>query len=310
MTKALSPIPDVMTFEEFLQEPYTSPYSYDIEFRNSLLRYLGVEHSNVIGGETIRHVKGAFSRTAPDIVICERLSFSRHQPERERDLIELGTMQEEEVIRNCWESGYVAWRAQREGVAVIGAEPEFRSEVEFLLEAGFSREALFALYTFRVIPQWLRQGAISPLEEYLRPFLSRLHRTEIWSERECTIEYMREIGEAFWGGQELYEAGIDACIQRVEPSYNGTGSLPMTAVNYAHRESIMYRDRYILSEILWALKTYERVLVVYGGQHAVAQERTLRALATTLSGDPEACLREWRRIASDFARAGIRSSSE
>ena len=52
-----------------------------------------------------------------------------------------------------------------------------------------------------------------------------------------------------------------------------------TTINEISRQSSYYRDAYIVKEIASTLKSYNRILIIYGWSHAIMQERALNQIA-------------------------------
>lgn len=299
--KAIRPI---LTFQEYRSTEHRYPYSYSIQFSGSSLYYFGLDHIFDSDHPHLLILEQQVRSWKPDAIVLQGFpltKFTSHE-EKTRFLEKSKSMTRASAIKTDGESGLALLLANESGAVPISAEPSRREEVSYLRKLGFPEDALLAHYCHRLVPQWMKQSPEIPLEKYMEGFFPGL--TEYWPSSLCSYEHMRKLSYQFWGQDIVLDDFRKAC-ERTSPEYFGGSDTPQTVVNEIFRESIYWRDIYIITVILDALAEHRRVLVVYGAQHAVAQEGTLRDLLELSNGDIEIARTLWK----DHTQARYRTTT-
>lgn len=291
-------IPNICTFQEYLKIRHEVPYIYDVSFSNRSLRYFGVNHVYEHTSALFPLLKSEIQAFHPDLILvegCEPLRRVHPKEERKAFLQAYSQKSEMEAIHEFGEAGYAILEALSGGIDVLCAEPSFSDEVQNLLKRGYDKKVLFLYYIYRTLPHWLEIGQAPEFEEYAKRDIQMMVETGLWSRGECTLEEVERLSHEMWGGGIPFD-DRRALDLRFWPSYFGGEGIPSTAVNDAARASVYFRDHFIVSEICTALEEHQRIFVVYGSQHAVFQERSLKALARRFGADTEGMKEAWQRV--------------
>jgi len=291
-------IENILTFEEYLNIRHEVPYTYDVTFSGRSLRYFGVNHVYDPNSPLFSLLISEIQTYCPDLILvegCEPLRRVYPEDRRRAFLQTFRDKSEEEAIRRYGESGCAVLEALSRGIEVLCPEPSFAEEAADLLERGHQRDALFLYYMYRTLPHWLEIRREPEFEEYAKHDIRMMVDTGVWSSTDCTLEEVEQASQRMWGsGIPLNDER--SLNLRFWPSYFGGEGVPSTQVNGAARESVYFRDRYIVGEICDALENYERIFIVYGSQHAVFQENSLKALARIYGANTAEMKAAWRRV--------------
>lgn len=293
--ESIGRVQGILPFEEYVKIRHEVPYVYSVDFRGRTLRYFGSRHVYTPGDPLFDTLREEIENYEPNLVFvegCHALRRVHDAGDRAAFLDGYVRKSETEAIQQSGEAGCAIFAARHIGADVLCPEPSFKGEVHELLKRGFCKDALFAHYMYRTFPRWLCSGRIPEFREYIARDVKKMVDTGAWEASECELDAVERVSERIWG------SGIPFDDERILnfrfwPSYFGGDGVPFTDVNRAAQESVYYRDRAIVSEILWALGQYERVLVVYGCQHAVAQRGALEDLAREYGHDLMSATARW-----------------
>jgi len=241
------------------------------------LLFFGCHHIRTPGHAMFGEITGYADELQPDLIFVEGVrGLRRSASDREsvcRKLLELPL---EEVVTRWGESGFTARLALERGIEVVCPEPGAGEEICAVCAEGFSREAIFGYFIFRMVGQAPVGQSVPELEAFLKPWIDEFQRATKWHGFNYSLSSLELIGRQLWsedplrpGDTEFYRMRTAPCGTRSE----GNG----TEINEVSAATSLVRDRHILGEILDGAERAQRILVVYGSGHSFTLEEALRA---------------------------------
>ncbi len=228
------------------------------------LLYIAANHTVDPQSETYGWINRAFGQYHPDFVIIEGMA-GKQSPK---------TLMA--YIRNlppsaCPENLYAARCAIKNQVPFMGAEPSEDAILDALLATKYTKKDVDFLYIVQQMGFYYRSGHPSH-----RPFKSLDDLPAVFT---LCVKDLKKPGYSLTDFKHWYEQELSMTLSYQDlmdpnhcaPLHNGT---PLQQL--ASTVSII-RDEHILSVILKAMKTYKKVLVVYGHSHFVTQKDVLCA---------------------------------
>ncbi len=208
----------------------------------------------------------------PDVVIIEGISMSNNN-----DYFNTKVRSEDrdEIILKMGESGFTIKLALENNLPWHCPEPTDREHYAELLEAGFSKDEVFAWSIFRLLDQYNRQISRDGFEKYIQGYVHDFIQATDWKDFSYTLEHALSVGE------EIYGTPIDVendkhANERVDPIPWEQTKERQTVFNKISAQSGIHRDRKIVTDIIELSEKYNKLFIVYGGTHAVVQEPALR----------------------------------
>lgn len=265
----------LMSFEEYARHEHEQPYVYELEKGENRLVYFGAYHSHDPNDRMFDQIEETFERLDPEAVVVEGMEgLDTHQAFIEE---KLRALTPEQAIVKGGESGFVLKLAAGKGIEMSCPEPEFGSEIENLLEQGFSRERVFAYYLYRAVAQYWRLKQELAFGEYIEPYIADFKRVSGWEDFDYSEKNLENIGREVWGEAGGFD-NKEVADRRIDPvPWPGTEG-QQTEINEIARASCRFRDEHIMKSIKELLARKNRVLVVYGASHAYMQEPALRSM--------------------------------
>ena len=264
----------LMTFEEYAGKKHDPVYVFNIEFGTKKVMYFGAEHSLNPESPMFSRIEEEFKKADPQIVFVEGMYFS--QGGKERAIEKYKNTNRESVIKNHGESVYVFKLATDAGIEVDSPESTYKDEIDSLIEKGFSKEEIFCFYGYRQINGLHRLTDKSKFTEELTRYISIFQRDSQWKDFDYSVEHLEKIGKSVWGktrGDIMTNDGY-----RTTPVPPPDKKL-FTIINRINQEVTHFRDCNVVRRIVEALKTHDRLFIIFGSTHAVMQEPALRYLA-------------------------------
>jgi len=264
----------VMTAEEYAQTEHGRPYVYEAEAGDKKVTYFAPGHSWDPSNPVWSQLKQKFEEANPDIVLVE--GFDNLEERRQQVIEAASKYGEEEVIGRMAESGLALKLAAERGIDFSSPEPKFSDEIAHLEQQGLSRNAIFAYYIFRMVPQWQQHQTKDDFREYIQREIENIRRATQWDGFDYTYENAERIAQQFWGesinlDEPEYYADVDPIPWEEKKDQQ-------TEVNLVARASSRFRDQYVIGQIAEHLKTHDRLFIVYGASHAVMQEPAIKKL--------------------------------
>ncbi|OGZ63862.1 MAG: hypothetical protein A3A98_01065 [Candidatus Staskawiczbacteria bacterium RIFCSPLOWO2_01_FULL_40_39] len=264
----------LMTFEEYARKKHDPVYIFDVEFGSKKVTYFGAEHNHNPESPMFDRIEAEFKKADPQIVFVEGMYFS--QGGKQKAIEKYKNTDRESVIKNHGESVYVFRLAADAGIEVDSPESSLSDEITFLLQQEFSKEQIFCFYGYRQINGLHRLADKSKFNEELTRYISVFQRDSQWKDFDYSPEHLEKIGKSVWG-----EVRGDVMIN---DGYRTTPVPPedkklFTLINQINQEVTHFRDCNVVRRVVDALKTHDRLFIIFGSTHAVMQEPALRYLA-------------------------------
>lgn len=263
----------ILTSEQYVDHPFARAenqrtYVFEVSHGPKTLAYFGAAHSNDPNDPMFNQITALFEKSKPQMVYVEGMETVTANKDKARERI--GKFTDEQAKSNG-ESWYTLKLAALAGADFESPEPAFSSEIQHLLDQGFSKKDVFTFYLYRDIGQYQREH-----EQYDPQEVDRLSAREVkeftdvgWEEQEIE-QFRREIiSNLALNDEDFYRAKVDP-IPWV--------GKPQGVTNEISRASSAFRDQHIFERIAEGLKKYDRLFVVYGSAHAVKQEVPLKLL--------------------------------
>ena len=280
----------LMTFEEYARmeergEVHVPPYEYEEGSEaGKRVVYFAAVHSNDPSHAMFDEgqIERSLEKARPDVVFVEGLiTLTEH---KDAFLKRLAQMSREEAIRAFGEAGFAAKIAQEQGAEVDSPEPAPKEEIEDLQKRGFSRNAIFAFFTYRQIPEFQRRANESDMnsfKEYIKPTLEEFKKATQWADFDYSFERALYVGKKIWGDD--MNPADESWEFRLDPVSRASQTEHETVVNEIARESNVFRDTHILEKVKETLQGRDRIFIVYGATHAVMQRPAIREMLSLRS---------------------------
>src|SRR3989344_5928624 len=167
------------------------------------------------------------------------------------------------------EQGFTLKLAAKAGAKIESPEPNFKDEIQYLIDQGFQKDEIFAFYTYRQIDQYYRTPKEIPLEEYLQPYVNEFKDTADWQDFDYSIEHLKEIGNTIWG-----KVGDILKKDKEESRWNPVPSevKQWTNVNVIAQQSCYFRQNFIMQRAQKTMEEKDRLFIVFGASHAYMLE--------------------------------------
>lgn len=260
----------LMPLEEYSKTRWPDIYTFNIKTHDGReLYYFGVTHYRDPKNPIFEQIKTEFDKFKPDIVFIEGANELRNE---RRDIIieKFKRLQGDDLIYQTGESGFTAKLALEKGIYLDSPEPKFEDEIKMDLDNGFSKDEIFLYHMARYVRQLQRIPEPRPSpEEFSLPKSTSLKIQTGWSDFDFSFEHFNNLAIQMWG--EDYDLSSGSLLH---PSPQGN----VTVINKISRNTVEFRNEYMVGEIIKVLQQYKRLFVVYGFSHAVIQEPALRAL--------------------------------
>lgn len=270
----------IMSAKEYSHIRHLIPYTFDITYKETKLRYFGSPHVSDPQNPLFGQIEAAFYETNPDIVIVEgvngigdKVNFNEHVRATTR----------RNAIEQDGEVGFTLKLAVENEIEWRSPEPTYEDLYQNLLAKGFYKDQVFAWDVFRILPQYNRQMNRQGFKQYVVRFIERFKQTTNWENFNYSYERAIELGEQILGRSIDVENEPEA-IYFIEPVPREEKLNKQTILNRIGQQSSLFRDREIVRGIVDALMTHRRVFVVYGVSHAVMQEPAFRKLLAQEEG--------------------------
>lgn len=268
-------ISSVMSFEEYAKIEHEVPYVYELKQGDREVLYFGVDHSNDISNPQFNEIQKKFNEIKPDVVFVEGFDSLAEKKEKAVEHISKNTI--EDLTKSFGESGFVLKLAVSSGADFDSPEPKFKTEIEYLLKKGFSKEDIFAFYLYRQISQYDRSVENVNIEEYLNLLIADIKNQTDWQNFDYSILHLKKIGEKIWGEKgDLYSKEFS--IERVDPTPWENRTEMQTIITKIAQESNQFRNGYMIQRIQEVLKDKKKLFIVFGASHAVMQEPALKKM--------------------------------
>ena len=254
--------------EEQMKEPHQPPFIAKYKYRSKELWYIAAKHTSNIKSPTFKTIKESLSKFNPQLVILEGFETepNEHSP---KGYIKYAIKCSKVKFRNCGEPSYSAYLSNQKNIPFIGAEPPDKTIYEHLKTKGYRPQDLVGYYLVRQIPQLKRQNKLNKnnfqktADKLLNIFLNDIESSQSFEFSEFKAWYKEKSGNHF-------------DINKIKS--NDLAPIVSTEATYFNKTSALIgevREKHILKKISQGLKSYDRVLIVYGAGHHVQQKKVL-----------------------------------
>jgi hypothetical protein len=241
--------------------------------RNKLV-FIGAAHTEEIDSLTFRLINDAYALFDIRAVLVEGVPRSRGAND-ERLMQWVAGKPPRGGRQEGGELAAAVQHALAEDAVVLGGEPDDSQIRDTLASQGIPPEDVLGFYTLRTVPQWLREGQITSLDDVRMPALidAELARNRQRLSVSTTILpnyaswsqwYARTNGKLFGALFEPEETG---------PLADGRYGSNRIAAAISRS-----RDAFLLATIAERLNAGETLLVVFGGSHLMIQRPALDAM--------------------------------
>ncbi len=237
-----------------------SPYIIRISEGNKHLTFIGTAHTREITPQA-DSIDRAFRRLPPQIAFNEGGTDTKTYASRN------------EAISKNGETGQLKYLCDSIGIKMLDGDLDVASEVQALFEKHGRKNVLLYLAHERFLDLYIHNwiDTTAGLEKsYQKEFVDYLQRNAVaLREEEKQFSFIKE------AYQEYFKEPFNIKTIPTEKFYFLNDGGELTRIG---RSSKVVRDIGLLDKIEQALTTYDRVLVVFGGAHAVAIEPALHEI--------------------------------
>jgi len=221
------------------------------------LDFLAARHRDA---PTIRWVEASFASLQPDMVVIEGVPREAGLSPLDLDATDEALV--DELRSALQEPRWTALLATRAGVPYVGAEPTRAEALEAVLADGrFTQHDFLCMEMVRIVPQWAREGVtedeladrVAERRAWLADDLG-LRTREVPTWRQVERWYAEGNGEALTLAMPVDRVGL------------GSVDHAWKTKRLSHALGRV-RNRRIAATIDEALRSHDRVLVVYGASH-------------------------------------------
>ncbi len=268
-------ISSILSFEEYSKIEHEVPYIFELKKDGKELVYFGVEHSNDISNPQFDQMKQKYNETKPDIVFVE--GFDSLDQKKEKAIEYIQKNRTEDLTKDFGESGFALKLVIDSGADFASPEPQFKVEINHLLEKGFLKEDIFAFYLYRQISQYSRSSEKLSAEDYLMLSLNEIKKETNWQNFDYSISHLQEIGKNIWGEKgDIYNEEIS--LDRVDPTPRDDHKDMQTIIMKVAQASNQFRNGYMIQKIQEVFKSKKKLFIVFGASHGVMQEPALKKM--------------------------------
>ena len=282
--ESLEPIlGQLMTAEEYAHMSHDRPYIFKIKNGQKKLNYFGAAHGSDPSDEQFNQIEHAFQEADPDIVFVEGVHvsgdiarFNNYVANQSRNV----------AIEEGGEPRFTLKLAIQKGIEWRSPEPQEEEMYNFLIEKGYTKDEIFAWCVFRLLPQYSWQTKRDAFEKFVESYIERFKGATRWEGFIYSYENALRLGEQILG-RKIDVENVVAPADIIDPIPWPEMKDTQTVLNRINETTGQFRDRKIVMAIAEALKSHDKVFVVYGSSHAVMQEPALRALLGTFKDEAD-----------------------
>jgi len=256
---AKQPAPnDYLQSKESTKLP-NAPYVWERESGKKHLVVLGTYHLLNPHAPMYQRMAAIFDRVQPQFILHESLA-----PD------DLATETRDQAIRRGADLGFTVQLARQLGVPTESADAPAQAELTELLAHHLAKDVFVYLVATRLVGSYRNPDLKEAASEYPSFFHTQIigYGVPVQQGWETWDGFLREYRQVT--GQSVTAKTWDP--RRLDPT------LKMGRLNEVARTSDSLRDRYVLAAIRKSLRSYDRVMVVFGAAHVIALEPALGEL--------------------------------
>lgn len=244
----------IMSWEEFARQPPRTPCVLQFRSGTGALLYYGAKHTYSPGDLQIAEIERLWSEFRPTLAFSE-------------GGVRPAAASVVEAVRRYGEPGLVRVLADRQRVRIRSIEPPQGEEIGAMLRE-WPAERVKLYYFLRAMMGFGRGGQEQPVTAYAAAQLGSLTQTR------------------GLGGAPVTIGEVETAIAKLNPPLADWRAVPESWFNPRRSEAFtnefsrrlsLFRDGYMLRNLVEAVRGGERVFAVVGSSHVVMQERALQA---------------------------------
>ncbi len=269
-------LPHILSIEAYAEVVHEIPYTYELSGERGSVMVIGVNHVHRLDHPAFTLIDQVFEHTEPDLLCVEGMDNDFKEP-LARQL--LATLSPEVAAERGGEAVYAVVRAIARGILWQPVEPADDVLFSYLLSLGFVRADIIAWYVLRLLPQYIAQGETIAFDAYLEPFLAELARETKWQD----VSYDPRVILDYALGvlkRDITLHSYDRAFAYTDPLAVTKHDNDFTIFNTLSATADVFRDRAMAMQVLRAVQTGKKPMLVCGVAHAVMQEPAYRAYFT------------------------------
>ncbi|MFN5027786.1 MAG: hypothetical protein ACK5D9_01430 [Burkholderiales bacterium] len=225
-----------------------------IELKQGGLLFFGSKHSFDPRDQQNSDIETLWARFAPTVAVVEGGNWPT-------------VNDRSEAIRQYGEMGLATLLAAKSKVRKLDADPPIEQELDYVLQTN-SPEVVKLYYVLRMVPQWRSESNVAPIEEKLSKFLVGR-----------TFKSNRALSRVL-NTQQEFEATLNSVSPQLAQWKSLTGSFVSVAGSGSRlaavaKSSNQFRDDYMFRQVADLVNKGERVFLVAGNDHLIAQRSKL-----------------------------------
>lgn len=262
--------------ERFSSKEVEKPYCFTLKNKGKEVYFFGTTHISDPSDPMFEKIKSQFDSFKPDIVYIEGIPPARFE------LFEKGIDGWSDTdLKKRGEPSYVAGLVHEERknrpIGLESPEPSSLEQIAYLEKKGFERKDIFRYHFLAHVAQFLRRTKGTEDAKNKDAFLNYIKNIRFmltseslgWPEEEVKKYKDEEVTNLDLNNGEVYTRAVDPM-----PWKNKARSI----TNEISEASGRIRDEYIIERVAEGMKTYSRLLIVYGYSHAVVDEPAFKYL--------------------------------
>ena len=265
-----------MTAEEYSRlETGRAPHIFYFEKGKKKLVYFGAGHIHDNSDDPqYEQIETEFEKTDPELVLVEGIGEIQIS-EKRKDLVREAGWEE---IRKKGENHFTLKLALEGKREAESPEPTKKELSDYLENAGFTRDEIFALRFTNIFTQYLQLKDKPEFGSYMAPYMERFN-TVGWENFDFSFQ---NAARCF-----TQASGLPLDLKKPE-LYDHIGDpipwegISQNRMNIIARAETIFRDRFMIERIAKGLEKYDRIFAVYGDSHAVMQEAAVKELFSYL----------------------------
>ena len=253
----------------------TVPYTINYKIQKTELLYLAIDHTTLFESSTFDLIKKSICDFMPNIIMVEGISYNNGIiPESIFNRARSNCIASNIFTRDCSESLYTIFLADKYNIKVIGVEPQDIYIYNILKLKGYNNiDYIFCNFT-RYISSYFKRNNITKVPSYaeLNSILinylsmeSKLIKDTSLKKKLELIDYSKWL--YFMSGARNFNVLLNTDFSA--PIVNGN----KLQILVSDIEKI--RDKYILDILYYAKKKYNKILIELGASHYITQKKSL-----------------------------------
>ena len=242
---------NILSYNEYKQKNFSSPYFYLLSTKKYHLGYFGSHHSFHTEDSQFDQLKIAIQSFQPQVIFIEGGIPSLLSNEKD-------------MIEKFGEPGFVSFLANQQSIQIKNIEPNFSEELYHLLD-WFDEEDVLVYYFVREMSLYQLKHEKLELESYISNFIEDLNYFLPLKKKEPDYIY------------QLYENTFHTQFQTNQINNDLWDPIQeKTIINAISKQNEIFRNQKMVENIIKSFNDYHKVFVVAGSAHAVMQEPALR----------------------------------